>query len=174
MGDHYRIDSRSDGAAEGRKFDGIEMGAVDVDAGHAEMRIGGGVPVAGKMFDGGEHAAFMRALDVGCDQIADLRGIFSKRTRVDDGIDGVRVDVGIGKEIPVNTDGAGLFGSDASEGFGVFEFAVATEGHGVRKNGGTHQAHGDAAFEIRREEKRELRLALQAIEQFGGFVRLAA
>jgi hypothetical protein len=100
----------------------------------------------------------MRALYVGRDQIADLLGIFSEGARVDDGIGGVRVHVGVGEKIPVNADGTRLFGGDAAEGFGVFCFAVAAESHGVRKYGGAHQAHGDAAFKIGREQQRQLRL----------------
>ncbi len=64
--------------------------------------------MTGKMFGGGHHPAFMRALDVGRDQIADLFGIFSEGACVDDGIGGIGIHIGIGKKIPVNADGARL------------------------------------------------------------------
>src|ERR1035438_9696122 len=87
---------------------------------------------------GGQHSRLARALNVGRDQIADLFRILSERTRVNDWIGGIRVYVGVGKEDPVNAYGAGFLGGDAAEGLGVFELAVSSEGHGVRKVGGAH------------------------------------
>ena len=53
------------------------MGAIHVHAGHTEMRIGRRIAVTRKVFSRGHHSAFVRALDVGGDQIADLLGIFA-------------------------------------------------------------------------------------------------
>ena len=103
---HHGIDPRRDGLTERRQFNGVKVGAVNVDAGDAEMRIGGRVAVTGEVLHCGQHSAFMRARDIGCDQIADLLGVFSERARVDDGIGRIRVHVGVGEEIPVNADGA--------------------------------------------------------------------
>jgi hypothetical protein len=54
------------------------MSAINVHAGHAEMRIGCRVSVTGKMLDRGQHSAFMRALDISRDQVAHLLGIFAE------------------------------------------------------------------------------------------------
>jgi len=156
-----------------REFNRIEVSAVAVNAGHAEVRIGRRVAMSGEMLHRGQHSGFMRALDVGCDQIADLLRVLAEGTRVDDGIFRVGIDVGVRKEVPVNADGAGFFGGDAAEGFGVFHSAVGAEGHGVRENGASHQAHGDAAFKICGKQQRQLRFALQAVEQLGSFIGLA-
>ena len=66
--------------------DRLEVRAVNVHAGYTQVRVGCGITMAGKVLDRGQHADLMRAFDVRGDHIADLLGIFSKRTRIDDGI----------------------------------------------------------------------------------------
>ena len=85
------------------------MRAINIHTGNSKMRVGSRVAVARKVLNRGQHPAFMRAFDIGGNQIAHLLWIFSKRARVDDGIRGIRIYVGIRKEIPVHPDGAGLF-----------------------------------------------------------------
>ena len=114
----------------------------------------------------------MRSLDVGGNQIADLFGIFSKRSRVDDGIRRVRIDIGIGKEIPMYANGARFFRSNAAKVFRVFQFAIPAKRHGMGKDGGSHQSHGHATLKIRGKQKRKLRIALHTIQQLGSFVGL--
>ena len=75
---HDGVDARRDGPAKRRQFDGIQMSAINVHAGYAEMRIGCRIPVTRKMFDRGQHSTFMRALDISRDQIAHLLGIFAE------------------------------------------------------------------------------------------------
>src|SRR5271165_4838590 len=108
------------------------------------------------MLGGGQHAALVSATYVGGDVVADLLRVLAKRARVDDGIGGVGVDVGIRKEIPVDADGAGFDGGDAAEGFGVFQMSGGPEGHRVRENRSAVEAHGDAAFEVGGHNQREL------------------
>ena len=47
---HHRVDARGDRLPKRRKFDRIQMRAVAVHAGDAQMRVGRGVAVAGKCF----------------------------------------------------------------------------------------------------------------------------
>src|SRR5450631_1950430 len=150
------------------------MRAVAVHAGDSQMGVGRGVAVTGKMLHGGHHARMARALNVSRDQIADLFRILSERTRVNDWIGGIRVYVGVGKEVPVNAYGAGFLGGDAAEGLGVFELAVSSEGHCVRKVGGAHQARRDSALKVCCEQQRKLGFFLETVEQFGGFIGLGA
>ena len=100
------------------------------------------------MFHRGQHSTFMRPLDIGRDQIPDLFGILAEGARVDDGIRGIRVHIGVREKIPVNTDGACFFGADAAESLCVVCFAISAKGHGMGKDSGSHQAHGDATFEV--------------------------
>ena len=90
------------------------------------------------------------------------------------GFAGIRIHVGIRKEIPVNSNGARLLGRNAAEGLGVFQLAVSAKSHGMWEDRGSHQAHGKPALKISRKQQRQLRIALQPVEQFGRFVRLAA
>src|SRR5271168_2182208 len=128
------------------------------------MRISRRIAVTGKMFDRGQHPALVRALDIGCDQIADLLWIFAKRARVDDGIGWVGIHVSVGKKIPVNADSARFFGGDATEPLSVFGLSISTEGHGVGKSRGSHQSHRNSTFKICGKEQRKFRVALEAIE----------
>ncbi len=138
------------------------------------MRVSRGISVAGKMFDGGQHAAFMRAFDIGCDQIAHLLRIFPERARVDNGINWVRVNVGVRKKIPVNADGTRFFRGDAAESLRIFRLAIPAECHGMGEGGGSHQPNRDAAFKIGGKQQRKFGLALQAVEKLGSLVRFAA
>ena len=101
---HDGVDSGRDGLAERRQFDRVQARPVPGDLGQAEMGVSCGITVAGEMLGGGHHSSGARSPDVGGDQISDLFGIFSERTRIDDGIRRIGVDVGIGKEIPVHAD----------------------------------------------------------------------
>ena len=87
-------------------YHGIEPRPIGTDLSNAEMRIRGGVAVPRKMLGRGEHAALVSAFDVRRHKITDLLGVFAERAYVDDGIRGVGIYVGIGKEIPVHSDGA--------------------------------------------------------------------
>ena len=138
------------------------------------MRVGRSVAVSRKVLHRGQHSGFVRSLNVGRDQIADLFGIFSEGTRVDDGIGGIRVHVRVREKIPVHADGSGFLTSDEAESLGVFDIAIGAKGHRVRKVGGPQQAHGEAALKISREQQRQLRFPLQTVQQFGDFIGLGA
>ncbi len=171
---HDRIDARCDGLAKGGKFGRVQVSAVDIHAGNTQMRIGCRVAVSREVLHRSQHSAFVRTFDVGGGQIADLFGIFSERPGIDDGVGRVRVHIRIWIEIPVNSDGPGLLRRDAAGHLGVFGFAIGAERHGVRKVCCPHQARGDAAFEVGGKEQWQFGVVLQAIEQFGSFVRFAA
>ena len=151
MRHHHGIHARLDGAPERRQLNRIEPRPVAGDLSEAEMRIGSGVAVSGKMFGRGQHAALVSAANVRRHEIAHLLGVFSERARVDDGIRRVGIHVGVGEEIPMHSDGPRLERGDASEGFGILRFAGRTKGHGMGENGRAIQTHGHAALEIRRD-----------------------
>src|SRR6202790_4067454 len=124
------------------------MCAVNANSGHVEMRIGRSVSMTGEMFDRGHHSPFMRAFDIGGDEISDLLRILAERARINNGIGGIRINVGVGEEIPVNADCARLFGRDAAESLSIFDLAISTESHSMREYSGAHQPHGYTAFKI--------------------------
>ena len=171
---HDRIDSRRDGLAEGRQFHRIQARPVSGDLGHAEVGIGRGIAMAGKMFGRSHHSAGARSPDVRRHEISHLPGILTERARIDNWVRRIGVHVGVGKEIPVHADGAGLLGSNAAEGLGVLLLPSRAEGHGVGKRGCAAKAHGDPALKIGGEEQRQFGILLQAVEQFGSFVGLTA
>ncbi len=150
------------------------MGAVTVHTGNAEMRVGSGVAVTREVLHRSQHSRLVRSLNVGRDQIAHLFGIFSEGSRVNDGVGGIRVHVGVREKIPVHTDGSGFLGGDAAEGLRVLDVAIGSEGHGVRKVRGPQQPRGDTALKVSREQQRQLGFPLQSVQQFGDFVGLGA
>jgi hypothetical protein len=89
VGDHDRVDSCANGLLEGRQLDGIEMGAIHIHAGDSEMGVRCRIAVAGEVLRRGQHSSCVRAFDVCGDEVSDLFRIFSKRTRIDNGIGGI-------------------------------------------------------------------------------------
>ena len=138
------------------------------------MRVGRGVAVSGKMFHGRQHAGLVRPFDVGCDQIADLLRVFAKRARVDDGIGWVRVDISIGKEIPMDANGPRFLRRDAAKCLGVVSLAIGAKGHRVGKIGRPHEARGDSTLEICGDQQGQLGVVLHPVQQLRRFVGLAA
>ena len=131
---HDRVHARIDRLLEGRQLDRLQVCHVAVDARHAQVRIGGRIAVAGKVFRRRKHAAFMRALDVGRHHLPHRLRIFAERTRVYDRVDGIGIHVGHREEIPVDADGARFLCRDSAEILSVVEFAGSAESHRVRKN----------------------------------------
>ena len=168
---HHRIHSGCNRLAKRRKFDGIQARPISAHARHSQVRVGGRVAVSGKMLHRRQHAALMRALDICGDHVADLLRILSKRTRVDDGIRRIRVHVRIRKEIPMHPDRARFQRRDAPKIFRVLQLAVGAEGHRVREIRAPDQPDRHPALEIRRNQQRQLRFALQSVQQFRRFVR---
>src|SRR5271166_1403510 len=125
-----------------------------------------------KMLDSGQHAVLVRALDVGGYHISDELGILAERTRVDDGVGWVRVDVGIGKPVPVNADGARLLRSNASGLSRKFHVPGGAKRHRMWKIGSFVEAKGEPALEISSENQWKLGVLLQLVGDHGGFERL--
>ncbi len=139
--------------SKGLQLDRLQPSAVAGDLSEAEVRIGGGVAVSGKMFGRDQHAVFVSTPNIRCHEIADLLRVLSERTSVDDGIRRIGIHVSVGKEIPMHSDGPRFEGADASKGFGIFRFAGRCKGHGMGKNGGAIQSHRHAALEIGRDNQ---------------------
>src|SRR5712691_11923930 len=174
MGNHDGIHATLDSFLERWQFDGLQMRDIAVHTGDTEVRIGIGIAVSRKMLGGSEHASCMCAADVSSKQFADLLGIFSKGTRVDDGICGSGVDIRYRKEIPVHADGTCFLRCEPAEIFGIFRFAGGSKGHRMREDSGSIQTHGNTPLKISGEYQWQLGLLLQPVEQFGGFKRLVS
>src|SRR5208283_1011092 len=125
-----------------------------------------------KMFCRCEHRALMRALDVSGYVIPDLLRILAKRTRVDNWVRRIGIDVRIRKEIPLHANRAGLKRSNASELLGVFGLAGCAERHGMRKNRSSVEPHRNSALKISCNNQGQLRILLQPIQQLRCFIRL--
>src|SRR5581483_8156928 len=102
----------------------------------------------------GSRAVRMGAFNVGLHQLGDLSRVFTVGPRVDDGIVGIVVNVGVGGEDPVHAQRAGLargLGAFITDGGGV---ARRAKGHVGGPWNGAVDAHGRATFEVRAHQQR--------------------
>ncbi len=136
------------------------------------MRINVGIAVAGKVFGGRQHSVLVRALDVGRGHLADEGRVLTEGSRVDYGIGGIGVDIGVGEPVPLHSDGARFHGGDAPGLAGIVEIVGSAEGHGMRESGDFVQTHAQASLEIGSEDERKLRVFLQLVGDHRGFERL--
>ena len=105
------------------------------------MRIGGGVTVAGKVFGRAQHSILFGTGDVGSHKIADQLRVFSKRSRVDDGIGRIGIHVGDWEQVPLHAQRARLLRHDLAESFCQLRLARRPESHSVREHGCSIHPH---------------------------------
>ena len=161
-------------ARKGSEFHAVEVREIAGDKREIEMRIGARVAVAGKMFRGGEAAVFLDAAHEGRDEFRDARGIFAKRARIDDGILRIAVHVGDGRKNPGHAHGSRFERRDFSHRVGVFRASRGGDGHFIGKRRALVDAHAGAALEIRADQQRNFRVALQRVDEDRGRIHLAA
>ena len=111
MGSHHGIGAAGDRGAERGPLDLFKAGLVGGDSGEIQVGIGCSISMSGKMFGCGQNPCRrhrVRAFDERRNESRYVGGIFPVGADVDDGVIGVVVDVGIGKEEPLNAQGAGF------------------------------------------------------------------
>ena len=89
MGHHHRINSSRYGFAKGRQLYGIQTLLIARHLRYAQVRVGRRVAVSGKMLGCGHHAIGPCGTDIRRNKISYLLWVFTKRTRIDDGIRGI-------------------------------------------------------------------------------------
>ena len=99
---HHPVDTRFHCAPERQKLDRVQPLAGPLDGGELQMAVGGGVSVAGKVFGRGEESSRARPFHEARGQVRDQGRVFAEGTDVDDGVVGIVVDVGDGRERPVH------------------------------------------------------------------------
>src|SRR6195256_6125334 len=105
MPGHDSARASRDSRTERGELDAVQMRAVARYSRQIEMRIGACVAVTGKMFRGRQPAVFFDTAYECRDELGHARRVFAEGARVDNGIAGVAVDVGIGREDPRNARG---------------------------------------------------------------------
>ena len=171
--DHHGVCPGVNGRAEGWKIDLLNLFAGSIYRRHSQVRVGCRVAVSGKVLGRGQKPRAARAADIGAHQRANLRGIFSKRTSVDDRIDWVGIDVSNRHQVPLHADGARFLRHHAPKPLRQFRLAGGAERHAVRKHRGSIQAHGEAAFIVGSHKQRDFGGMLKLIDQHGCFIGLA-
>ena len=116
------------------------------------------------MFQRREHARRLHSLDVRRSEPADERRVLAKRSRVDDRIARVVVDVDDGGEVDVHADRPRLLSGDTARLARQPLVARRPERHQPREGGRPRDAEADAPLEVRGVEEGHLRDRLQAVE----------
>src|SRR6266571_5272540 len=159
----------SEAGAKWHQLDRIESRVVDPNRGQPDVRVGVGIAVAREVLQGGQHAVVLQTTHVRPHQARDGTRILAERANVDDGIKRIVVDVGIGREIHVDADGAALPCGDAADRIRIALVTGRAGGHDHRECRRAHDAHRSAPFEVCRDEQRQLGAPLERVE-FGGDV----
>ncbi len=121
-------------AALPREFNSIQMRAVTGNSWKVEMRVRAGIAVAGEVLRRWRvRRSLQRRARRRRPEFRYAFRVFAERTRVDDGIIWIAVDVRIGRKNPRDSDGFRLKGGDFAHGVGVFRIAGGGHSHVVRK-----------------------------------------
>ena len=108
--------------------------------------------MAGEVLQRGEHAVVAQPLHIGLDEPRHRARVLAERAGIDDRVQGVVVEVGVGSEIDVDADGAALDRRGGRDGFRVPRVAARAHGHDLRERGGADDAHPGAPLQVRRDE----------------------
>src|SRR6266850_275345 len=147
MSGHDAARTRGNRRAERNQLESAQARAVRTNHWQINVRIRRGVAVTGKMFCSGEPAVFFDAAHERGDKLGDARGIFAKRSRVDDRIAGIVIHIRIRSVNPMHADGARFQRGYFAHGVGVFRIAPGGQRHRGGERSAFIQAHGGADFE---------------------------
>ena len=104
MRGHDAADARRNRGAKGNQFQMFQTIFVGTNYRKIDVRVRGGVAMAGKMFSGREAAVFFHAPHEGSDELGDTLGIFAEGARIYNGIIGITVDIGVRGKNPGNAN----------------------------------------------------------------------
>ncbi len=100
------------------------------------------------MLRGGQRVIFFHSTNEFLDELGNAGGIFAEGPRVDNGIVGIIVHVGVRRVDPLNPHGASLQRRHLTHGVSVAWISRRGESHGSRKRCAFIQTHSGAAFKI--------------------------
>src|SRR5882762_11094004 len=146
---HDAVNLHGDSGSEGNKFKLIKASAVGTNHREIDVRVCRRVAVAWKMLGRRQSAIFPHAANKLRNKFRYARRIFSKRSRVDDGISWIIVYIRVRRIDPVNSDGARFERRDFAQSVSVFWIATGGERHRRWKRRAFIQPHRRAAFETR-------------------------
>ena len=163
---HHRIHSRRNCFLERRQIDGAQVLQIVVHHGDGKVRVGCGIAVPWEMLCGSQHSIGSRAADVSGHEIAHLVGVAPERARPDDGVRGIGIHVGDGKQIPVHPQGPALLRCNASELLCIFQVPGRSKSHRMREHRRSKEVRRkNPALEVPSDQQRQVRFLLQLIQQ---------
>src|SRR5580693_6588957 len=139
-----------------------------------KMRVGGYIAMAGEMFGGCKRAIFFDATNELSGEISHLSRILSKRADVDNRIPGIVINIGVGSEYPVNSDGAGLKRGVLTSCISELWVVCRTDCHSRGEVRSLIEPHASAALKIGPDQERCLGMSLESIRNHGCGIHLAA
>ncbi len=175
MAGHYGVDAGRDGRLEGNQFHLVQPLARCAYTSEVHMRVGVGVAMAGKVLGRHEHLIGwigVRSLDESLHVRGDGLRVLAEGADVDDRVVGIVVDVGVGREDPMNAHRACLARRGRAESTRQFKVVRGPEGHHVGERRRANHAHGRAVLEIGADDQRRLGQTLHPVQEGGGGVWL--
>ena len=152
---HDRHRAAGDEAAEGRELNRVQPLGREGEKRKDVVRVGVGVAVAGKVLRRADKAAVLQPAQVRAGHAGHERGPVAVGARVDDGVEGVRVDVRHRSVILVDAHGARLVGHGAAHLVGERRVAGRAERHRGRKGGAVGEPHSRPVLHVLRHEQRQ-------------------
>src|SRR5205814_4148206 len=138
---------------ERHQLERVESRVPRGDHREADVRIALRVAVAGEVLEGREHSVVVQPADVFLHQPGDRPRVLPEGADVDDGIQGVVVDVRVRGEIDVDADCAALGGGGRADRVGVAAVSGGAHRHGLGGGGGACYPPPRALFAVRRVEQ---------------------
>ena len=132
---HHGIHTLLHGPPEGDELKGLKAIPVRIHNGKSHMGIGLGVPMPGEVFCGSEDASLSGSGDVCGPQPSDGLGVLPERAGVDNGVEGVGVDVQDRGEVQMDPNGPCFQGGDAAILPGEAFIMDGAKGHGGGEGG---------------------------------------
>src|SRR2546425_6503678 len=168
---HHHVGPGGDARPERHQLQGVEPRIAGGDHRQADVRVGLRVAVTGEVLQRRQHAVLAQAADVGLDELRDGAWILPEGAGVDDRVERVVVEVGVGSEIDVDADRAAFSGRGGADGVSVPGVACRAHRHDLGKRGGPDDPHARPPLEVRRHEQRQAGAALQHVELGGDVER---
>ena len=171
MGAHDHVGPGLDAGPERHQLQGVELRVARGDDRQADVGVALRVAVAGEVLQRRQHPVVTQAVDVGLHELRDRSGVFPKRAGVDDRVERVVVEIGVGGEVDVDADRPAFHRRGLPDRVGVLGVARRADRHERREDGGAHEPHPRAPLEIRRHQQRQPGAALQHVDLGGNVER---
>ena len=141
-------------ATEGQEFHAIQTGTVVTKLGQSKVRVLLCVTMTGEVLADSQHTTSLQPTTIGQHTVGHLLSSFAKRALVDDGIQGIGIDIGHRSKVNVYTQEAHLSGHLLSIVLNKLKILDTAQGGITGEVGHALQAHGETPLAIEGNHQR--------------------